>query len=150
MAAIKIQSLRDVTRVYLQTLGYQMSELTDDDISSFLSAADIRSETAEELVRKADEILFDNALKVFNDIYFEKEQTVAYFKLFFSIFDGAKTCTVKDLIKGKIPPELVQKMQQQAVVNAPEYHFEHMKPQTIDEVHWFSRIFSCLKKEKKK
>ena len=143
MAAIKIQSLRDVARVYLQTLGYQMSELTDDDISSFLSAADIRSETAEELVRKADEILFDNALKIFNDIYFEKEQTVAYFKLFFSIFDGAKICTVKDLVKGKIPSE-------QAVVNAPEYHFEHMKPQTIDEVHWFGRIFSCLKKEKKK
>lgn len=40
-------------------------------------------------------------------------------------------------------------MQQQAVVNAPEYHFEHMKPQTIDEVHWFGRIFSCLKKKKR-
>lgn len=40
-------------------------------------------------------------------------------------------------------------MQQQAVVNAPEYQFERMKPQTIDEVHWLGRIFSCLKKEKR-
>ena len=150
MASIKIQSLRDVARVYLQTLGYPTSGLTDDDISSFLSAADIRSETAEELVCRVDEILFDNALKIFNDISFEKSQTVAYFKLFFSTFDGAKICPVKDLVKGKIPPELVRKMQQQAVVNAPEYQFERMKPQTIDEVHWLGRIFSCLKKEKKK
>lgn len=150
MAAIKIQSLRDVARVYLQTLGYQMSELSDDDISFFLSAAEIHCETAEELVCKADEILFDNALKIFNDISFEKRQTVAYFKLFFSIFDGAKICTVKNLVNGKIPSELVQRMRQRAVINAPEYQFDHMKPQIIDEVHWLSRIFSCLKKGKKK
>lgn len=101
MASIKIQSLRDVARVYLQTLGYPMSGLTDDDISSFLSAADIRSETAEELVRRADEILFDNALKIFNDISFEKSQTVAYFKLFFQFLTARKSVRSKILSKEK-------------------------------------------------
>lgn len=150
MAAIKIQSLHDVARVYLQTLGYSISELTDDDISFFLSATTLRSQTAEEFVHKADDILFDNALQVFNDISFEKEQTVAYFKLFFSIFEGAKVCSVKALVKGQLPPELRQKMQQQAVLNAPEYNFDHMKPQKIEEVHWFDRLFSCFRKRRKK
>ena len=83
MAPIKIRSLKDVARVYLQTLGYTIPDLRDEDLLSLLSATDVRTDTAEELVRRADEILFENALKVFNDIYFEKEQTVAYFKLFF-------------------------------------------------------------------
>ena len=149
MAPIKIRSLKDVARVYLQTLGYTIPDLRDEDLLSLLSATDVHTDTAEELVRRADEILFENALKVFNDIYFEKEQTVAYFKLFFSILGGAKICSVKDLVKGKLPPELVEKMQKQAVINAPEYTFEHMKNQKIEEIHWFSRIFSCFKKGNK-
>ncbi len=148
MAPIKIQSLQDVARVYLQTLGYQHAAIGDRDIAFFLSSLKLQTETAEELVEKADEILLDNALNVFNEIFFEKRQTVAYFKLFFSLFDGAKICPIKDLVAGKLPKELTEKMQRQAVITAPEYNFEHMRPQKIDEVHWFSRIFSCFKRGK--
>ena len=122
MAAIKIQSLRDVTRAYLQMLGYPES-LTDDDVSFFLQVANVQTETAEELICNADEILFDNALTIFNNLPFEKKQTVAYFKLLFSFLNGAETCTVKNLIQRKLPPKLTLEMQSLPIIN---FLFPHL------------------------
>lgn len=146
MAAIKIHSLHDVARAYLQTLGYQAADLSEETVSFFISALGIPPETAEELVCRADDILYGTALKIFNGITFERRQIVACFKLFFSLLDGAEKCSVKELAKGKIPSELMENIRQHAVMSAPEYHFEAMKPQTIEEAHWFGRFFARLKR----
>ena len=145
MVAIKIQSLRDVARVYLQTSGYGDADVSEEDISFLLESAS--SQTAEEFICKADEFAYGLAKEIFGKCSEDKSAETARFKLTFSLCGGAGQCSVKDLVKGKLSDALKSEMKKRAVINAPEYRFEEMKPQTIDEVHWIRKMFSRFKKD---
>lgn len=148
MAAIKIQSLKDVARAYFQTFGYSADNITERDLDVFLGMTPLQTDSASEWVKRADLIFFRYAQQIFGDI-FEQQQLTAYFKLIFTLNQGSTQCSIQGLIKGEIPAALLNKMRQSRFLNAPQYHFEQMKPQVIDEPHWLSRMFSCFKKGQK-
>lgn len=146
MASIKIQSLRDVARVYLQTFGYPTDGVSEDGVSCLLDALEMKTDTAEEFVGKADAFIAGIASSVFPSSSDDGFAEAARFKLTFSMADGAHSCPVEKLVRGQLPEDLRERMRAGAVINAPPYRYESMKPQTIDEPHWLSRLFSRFQK----
>lgn len=148
MVAIKIQSREDVITAYMLNLGFQHEKLPD--------AVKIVAVNLPQQLQSGDEVLefMDKAvLKMAKEIYpnscLADEQLVAEFKLCFLLGSGADYCRPKEFTKLELPHELVQRMQEQCISTAPQYHYTEMKMQAIESANTLGQIFHHKKKASK-
>lgn len=132
MAAIKVQSLNDITEAYFKSLGFNGSGLKN-------VVKNIMQEYAGKLkdndvIGSLDGILLEIIKKNFPDNKFPNEQKVAWFKVAFMLNDGAKRWGADVFSKDKFKSDIVEALNKSNLVNVPEYKISYMEVQKIETV----------------
>lgn len=147
MVAIKIQSLDDIVKAYLQNLGFEGKRL-DSAVGMLLMRLG-NDYNADNVLSSLDELIYKSAQQIFEKNKLAKEQKIAMFKLCFLLNDGAQKWDVQVLLGDKIDNKIATLMQEKILQVAPPYKFSVMKPQVIETVDLGEVIEKIMKTSKK-
>ena len=133
MVAVKIQSKEDIIKAYLKSFGFEKERLVIVTETILGKLQNVPIQDADKIVQFIDDILTKQAKRIFSPSPLEDNQLLAQFKLCFFKCKGAKCCSTDNLKKLQLPEDLIAKMRKSYVVNAPQYHYQAMKPQSIEQ-----------------
>lgn len=143
MVAIKIQSIDDIIKAYLENLSFSrdLSAKLTEKIKPLIAD---KVEKGAGVLEQLDKILLKSAKDVFADLNMTDEQLIALFKFTFLRAGGAKLWG-KDFFRTKVSEKFKSALQNEVVVNAPVYIMSQMKAQKIESVtakNFLIKLFS--------
>lgn len=147
MAAVKIQSLKDVVRAYLKSLGFageKLSKAVDYVVRNEMSGFE-----SGDVVAFLDGILLRNIRRNLTENGLKDEQALALFKAAYLIGDGAEKWGVEILNGGEFPAALTEMMIAGFFTVVPEYQMSRMLPQRIEparSLSWPRRVLRLFRK----
>ena len=147
MAAVKIQSLKDVVRAYLKSLGFageNLSKAVDYVVGNEMSGFE-----SGDVVVFLDGILLRNIRKSIVEDKLGDEQALALFKAAYLVGNGAERWGVEILNGGEFPTELTEMMTAGFFTVVPEYQMSRMLPQRIEparSLSWPRRVLRLFRK----
>lgn len=130
MVAIKIQSLDDIVRAYLENLGFRGRRLEDNtgQISAMLGPEFNPYDVSSSL----DNLIYGFARKIFKGKNIDKEQKIALFKFCFMECGGADKWGAEMFGARTVPVEIIKEMRSKAIEIVPPYQMSKMLPQVIE------------------
>ena len=128
MAAIKIRSLDDIIKVYLENFGFNPKQAE----SGVKYLVENRKIDHDNVTASLDRLLLDSARKIYPERALNDEQKTAMLKLAFMLGNGAKKWEAESLFRENPDERLVESMRGNAIVPAPEYVLSQMMPQPIE------------------
>ena len=128
MAAIKIRSLEDIVKAYLENFEFSTKKV-EQGVQYLIGNCQIDRDN---VTASLDALLLKKAKEIYPEKVLSNEQKTAMLKLAFVLADGAKKWEVEDLFNEQDNPELFEKMRANAIVPAPEYVLSNMLPQAIE------------------
>lgn len=143
MAAVKIQSLKDVVRAYLKSLGFEGDKL--QNAADFIAGSLMSGFESGDVVAFLDGILLQNIRKNFSGNQFGDEQLLALFKAVYLIERGAEKWGIVIWKSETFPPALVETAASGFFTVVPEYQMSRMLPQKIEPVRSLSRTKRILR-----
>lgn len=147
MAAVKIQSLKDVVRAYLKSLGFAGDNLSK--VADYVAGKEMSGFESGDVVAFLDGILLQNIKKNIVENKLGDEQALALFKAAYLIGDGAEKWGVEVLNDGKFPSALTEMMTAGFFTVVPEYQMSRMLPQRIEPacgLSWPKRVLRLFRK----
>ena len=135
MVTIRIQSKEDIIAAYLKSFGFKGDKLASVVAAVVQNLDKSGCENGEVLLGLVDNFLLKTAKKIFPQSRLDDEQLLAEFKLCFLLCGGSDKCSTEELKNFKLPLALIRQMQQNYVINAPQYKYAEMKPQVIEPFH---------------
>lgn len=147
MAAIKVQSLNDITEAYFKSLGFGGAGLKT--VVKTITEEYAGKLKVNDVIGSLDGILLENIKKNFPKNKFPDEQKVAWFKASFLVNDGAKRWGASAFSQEKFKLETAEALIYSNLVNVPEYKISHMEPQKIETVaplRFLGRLFHLFRK----
>ena len=130
MVALKIQTLDDIVKAYLQSLGFSQ-ENCDISVSGVIDKLQNDFDD-NNVIYALDELIYKTAKKIFAKEKLSKSQKIAMFKLCFLQSDGASKWGVDALFEDAVSVVAVGEMKEQVLRIVPEYNMSKMEPQIIE------------------
>ncbi len=147
MAALKVQSLKDIVAAYGQSLGYYNEGLDKFVHSILLTYGEKLNQ--DDVISSLDDILFSLVKKYIPSPLGDKAQALARFKTIFLLNDGADDCGVSLFENGEISQNLRQLLKSDLLLPTPPIKITEMKVQKIETLAFFSafnKLFHFLRK----
>lgn len=148
MVAIKIQSLEDIVKAYLENLGFSGMNLSCG--VEQLMAEQSANFNHDDVLSSLDQLVSKAAAKVFKSKELDKEQKLALFKLCYLRCSGAEKWDVQLLWGEGISDEILDCLRQQEIKIVPPYKMSQMLPQKIETMqpqNLFSKLFTLKGKK---
>lgn len=147
MAAVKIQSLKEVVRAYLKSLGFEGDRLSQ--AADYIAGNVMSGFESGDVVAFLDGILLQNIRKNIVENKLGDEQALALFKAAYLVGGGAEKWGVEVLNGKKFPAALAELMTSGFFTVVPEYQMSRMQPQKIEPVRslsWPGKILRLFRK----
>ncbi len=128
MVAIKIRSLEDIVKAYLENFEFNAKKV-EQGVQYLITNCQIDHDN---VTASLDALLLKKAKKIYPEKVLSNEQKTAMLKLAFVLANGAQEWKVQDLFGSDDNQKLFEKMRANAVVPAPEYVLSNMFPQAIE------------------
>lgn len=148
MVTVKIQSIDDILKAYLKSLGFR-EDIAQKNISLLKTKINVSQESGDKVIDALDNVLLATAKHIFKDSTLDDEQMVALFKFCFLQAKGAEKWGDKIFETISNDSEIAQVLRKHVVHVAPNYVFSQMKPQEIDIPHPSNLLKKIFKHKKR-
>lgn len=130
MVAIKIQSLDDIVKAYLENLGFKKNALTkaSEEVKKLLEGR----VNNDNVLSSLDDLTVASAKQIFDSSGDNAEQLSALFKLSYLTNNGADKWGADIFDHQKITAAMKKQMLEKAICVVPHYQMSEMKPQVIE------------------
>lgn len=143
MVAIKVQSLEDIVKAYLENLGFSGMNLSCG--VERIMAEKSKAINYDDVLSSLDNLVSQAAAKVFKNKELDKGQKLALFKFCYLRCLGADKWDVQLLWGEGLSNEIAETLREQEIKVVPPYKISHMMPQKIETVqpqNIFLKFFS--------